>query len=62
MPIEIKELHIKVSVTAPETTAPSPGESASGQGGGPKAVHKTGDLVAACVEQVMELLHNKTER
>jgi hypothetical protein len=62
MPIEIKELHIRVNVTPP----------GSGQGGGnPSAAPGTGgkpsgkesqDLIAECVERVMEILENKKER
>ena len=59
VPIEIKELHIRVAVTAagPATTASRPA--------GAPSVTPAGDtdtVVAACVEQVMQLLRDRTER
>jgi hypothetical protein len=58
MPIMIKELHIRVSV-APTTTgrpagAPGPGPGADGEA--------RQALVAECVEQVLQVLHDKQER
>lgn len=60
MPIEIKELHISVTVTAkPEPAASS--KPASGKkgadGGGDKDA-----IIAECVEQVLQILQNKQER
>lgn len=52
MPIEIKELHIKVSLTA------SPPPPAAGAGG----VDAKDAIVADCVEQVLQILQNKAER
>jgi len=52
VPIEIKELHIRVAVTAPETPAPA---SAS-------TVQDTDRLVALCVERVMQVLADRAER
>ncbi|SEI84885.1 hypothetical protein SAMN05192553_101526 [Cyclobacterium xiamenense] len=49
MPIEIKELHIKIHVD-------EPGKKNSGKGAGKE------ELVALCVEQVMELLKLQKER
>lgn len=55
MPLEIKEITITASVT--ENT----GESGSaGQGG--SAMGNQDDVIAACVEQVMEILKEKSER
>jgi hypothetical protein len=59
MPIEIRELVVRVRVT-PQ----SPGEansSASPASSADPAVSKD-EIVAACVERVMEILQNKTER
>ncbi len=61
MPIEIKELNIRINVNQnqQEQDAPSSPGKASSQGG------EGGDqdeVIAACVEQVMELLKNKMER
>ena len=62
MPIEIKELHIRVNVTPPaqhqesSVTAPSPGRT-----GNPGAGEKQ-EIIAECVEQVMKILESKKER
>lgn len=52
MPIEIKELHIRINVDE------SPGDSAQETGVG---IEKD-KIIEACVEQVMELLVKKEER
>lgn len=51
MPIEIKELHIKMSVTDQNTSG----------GGGSSGVNQD-KVIAECVEQVMEILKQKQER
>jgi hypothetical protein len=61
MPIEIRELNIRVSVnqSAKEESA------AGGSGGGGQQGGGGGDkdqIIAECVEQVMEILKNKLER
>jgi hypothetical protein len=59
MPIEIKELHIRVTVNPPPSgggstqTAPAPAAA----GGANKDA-----LVAECVEQVLQILQQKRER
>lgn len=61
MPLEIKELVIKVNVTEPgaeRSNAAQRGGGRRGQSGG--ADKKA--IVKECVEQVMEILKNKTER
>ena len=58
MPIMIKELHIRVSVTPPADGRPA-GTPAPVAGGAP------GDrqaLVAECVEQVLQVLSDQRER
>ena len=58
MPIEIRELHIRVSV------GPEAGKRASGAQG-TTADAGNGDkdaMVAECVEQVMQILQSKKER
>lgn len=52
MPIEIKELHIKINVNegSKQSTPPS----------APKS--KSEDPVAECVEQVMKIIERKKER
>jgi hypothetical protein len=57
MPIEIKELHVRVSVTAPAAGdrpagAPDPVADAGGRQ----------SLVAECVEQVLQVLRDQRER
>jgi hypothetical protein len=56
MPIEIRELQITTVVQdnppASTSTAPSPSASTTG----------SEDIIAACVEQVMEILKQKNER
>jgi hypothetical protein len=62
MPIEIKELHIRVNVTPPATRQEKSGPAAtSGRdialSGGARL-----EIIAECVEQVMKILENKKER
>lgn len=62
MPIEIRELHIKVVVTG---GGPGAGGGATAQP--PGAADGAGEqaqqaLVAECVEQVLRILQNKMER
>ena len=52
MPIEIKELHIKINVNDSGRSAESAGS----------ANEKKDRIVAECVEQVMEILSKKNER
>jgi hypothetical protein len=56
VPIEIKELHIRVSVNASAAAKPAgaPGPAADGEG------HEA--LVAECVERVLEVLRDSRER
>lgn len=58
MPIEIKELHIRVSVSPPAGGKPAgaPG-AAPGAGGDAQQ-----SLVAECVEQVLQILRDRKER
>lgn len=53
MPIEIKELHIKINV--PEAT----GQRADNNDDRAESASK---IIEACVEQVMEILERKKER
>lgn len=61
MPIEIKELHIRVSVNS-SASLPSTGptSSVSAREGNDKAGVDT--IVAECVEQVLGILESKRER
>jgi hypothetical protein len=64
MPIEIKELHIRVTVNTPSSEQASATKTASSdsshhEGG------ETGDnnsLISECVEQVLQILDQKKER
>jgi hypothetical protein len=58
MPIEIKELYIRVSVTPPTggTPAGAPGPAPGAAGDARKA------LVSECVEQVLQVLQDRKER
>lgn len=59
MPIEIKELHINVTVNA-ESQPPATGKQAGGKTGGDSGDKDT--LITECVEQVLQILQNKQER
>ena len=63
MPIEIKELHIRVAVNPPPAGQPAGGTTAGNSSN--SAIGNEGDkdaLVAECVEQVLQILQNKMER
>lgn len=51
MPIEIKELHIKVTVQETNNSPAGSGANGSSQ--------QNSDLVEACVEKVLEILDKK---
>lgn len=53
MPIEIKELHIRVAIGS---TAHAEGHAKPGHD------EAKDELVARCVEQVLQILQNKAER
>lgn len=61
MPIEIKELHIRVAVHAGDAGAAT---AAGAPAGAPPTApaDQLDTVVAACVEQVMQLLRDRTER
>jgi hypothetical protein len=60
VPIEIRELHVRMNVTA--GNAPKGGQAETGGGGGAASGATDDDLVTRCVEEVMELMRNRTER
>ncbi|HQU31004.1 MAG: hypothetical protein HRU72_09635 [Planctomycetia bacterium] len=60
MPIEIKELHIRVSVNTPQIGQPG-GVRRVASGSNPAADAKEA-MVAECVEQVLQIIQNKAER
>lgn len=57
MPVEIKELHIRVSVAEPSTGAPAGAPSPpAGPAGGRDSI------IAECVEHVLEVLAAREDR
>lgn len=61
MPIEIRELHIRVSVSPAVDVGPAgaPGTAPGGRGDAREAREA---LVADCVERVLEILRDSRER
>ena len=59
MPLEIRELHIKVNVNQP-----SPGSGAGAQvpGGGKDAEDDKDTWISQCIDEVMQVLRNRNER
>jgi len=61
MPVEIKELHIRVAVNA--KPPPQPGAKAAAAGAKPPQASADKDaIVAECVDQVLELLQARKQR
>lgn len=65
MPIQIRELHIKVAVNEPTETSGSapvrttpPPSAAQGQ----MSEDQRDEIIAECVEQVINILREKSER
>jgi hypothetical protein len=57
MPVQIKELHIRVAVDARPAQPTAAGQSASSGDGADKDA-----IVAECVEQVLQIIQSKKER
>lgn len=64
MPIEIKELHIRVAVNSSQNGQGSEGQSAASSGNTSTGAGDTDKdaIVAECVEQVLQVLQHKKER
>jgi BRCT domain type II-containing protein len=60
MPIEIRELQIKVTVNQPPAAGGTP--AAGDAGGGKEAATDKEKLIKQCIEQVLEIMDNKNER
>jgi hypothetical protein len=63
MPIEIKELHIRVTLNA--TPEPASGQQPPNSARQPPVGEQAADtdaIIAECVEQVLEILQRKAER
>jgi len=56
MPIEIRELHIRVAVNAEGTNQSAPAKAGERDGGDKDAI------VAECVEQVLRIIQARRER
>ena len=61
MPIEIKELHIRMTVNANDNQS-SAGRTATATQGSPSQATNNEALIAECVEQVLQILPQKLER
>lgn len=65
MPIQIRELHIKVAVNEPaETSGSAPVRSTPPPGSTqrPLSEDQRDEIIAECVEQVMNILREKSEK
>lgn len=58
MPLEIKELHIKVTVNQPQQGQQTAASPATGE----KAGDDKEAIIAQCVEEVVDIMNNKKER
>lgn len=58
MPLEIKELHIRVTVNQPQEAA----EGSAGSESALTSAEAKDGLIRQCVEQVLEILDKKKER
>lgn len=61
MPIEIKELHIRVAVNVPQG-GQAENKAATVDSGKSQRSEEVDAIVAECVEQVLDILRNKMER
>jgi hypothetical protein len=63
MPLEIKELHIKVNVNPPETggQGASPNGTAGAANGAKESPANQEEIIAACIEQILQILQERKE-
>jgi hypothetical protein len=59
MPVEIRELQVRVTVNQPSGQAAGSPAAAAPQAGSKEAQQA---LVSQCIEQVLDMLNNKKER
>jgi hypothetical protein len=59
MPIEIKELNIRINVNQNQPEQDAPPQQATAQTSGN---NNKEEMIAECIEQVMEILKNKMDR
>jgi hypothetical protein len=62
MPVEIKELHIRVAVNAQPPQAAAAQASGGKDSGGESGGADKDAIVAECVEQVLEIIRARRER
>lgn len=62
MPIEIKELHIKITVDTAKTGQGSEYRQAAAGNMNPGGDLAKDSIIAECVEQVLQVIHSKEER
>ncbi|UWX56710.1 DUF5908 family protein [Chlorobaculum sp. MV4-Y] len=63
MPVEIRELHIKVTVNeAPQGEGTGASRNSAERGGSENTGADRDAIVAECVEQVLRIMQNKRER
>jgi len=62
MPIEIKELHIRVNVTPPSSGQTGPAAGATPGRTERLSGRERQEMIAECIEQVMKILESKKER
>jgi len=63
MPVEIKELHIKVTVNAPGGAGGRPVDTPAAPASSPASTASDKEaMVAECVEQVLQILRAQRER
>lgn len=58
MPVEIRELHIRVTVNQPQQSQPSGAPAPEGD----KAEDEKDSIIAQCVDEVITIIKNKNER
>lgn len=59
MPIEIRELNIRINVNSNQ---PEQDPSSTQAGNNSEGAQGKEEIIAECIEQVMEMLRNKNER
>jgi hypothetical protein len=62
MPIEIKELHIRVAVNTPSAASQPAGSVRQAPSQQADAGKKKDELIAECIEQILQIMENKNER
>lgn len=60
MPLEIKELHIKVTVNQPSQGQQQAAGASASEGG--KGDDEKEAIISQCVDEILEIINNKKER